>query len=130
MLNVLFVCIENACRSQMAEAFFNKLAEGKAIASSAGTNPAKKVDPAAVEAMDKYGIDISKNIPKRLELDMGNRFDYIVTMGCTDGCPITPKEKTIEWNIEDPKDKPPGEFERICSEIRAEVEKLISDLLL
>ena len=129
MLKVLFVCIENSCRSQMAEAFFNSLTD-KASASSAGTNPSNKVDSGAVESLNEVGIDISDQKPKLLSLKMNDEFDYIVTMGCMLGCPITPKEKTIVWDIEDPKGKTVAEFARIRDEIKAEVGKLIRQLSL
>ncbi len=104
MKKVLFVCIENACRSQMAKGFFNNFTKN-AFADSAGTQPSETVNSVAVKVMNEIGIDIANNKPKNLSFEMNNEFDYIVTMGCVDGCPITPKNKTIEWNIEDPKEK-------------------------
>jgi len=123
MKKVLFVCVENSCRSQMAEAIFNSIAGGGA--ESAGTNPAKEVDENAIKVMDEIGIDISGKRPKALTPDMNEKFDFIVTMGCIDGCPITPREKTIEWDIEDPKGKGIEEYRMARDEIKQNVKKLI-----
>jgi len=124
MKKVLFVCIENSCRSQMAEALFNAMAKN-AMAESAGTNPAKSVDENAIKVMNEIGIDISGKRPKALTPDMNEKFDFIVTMGCIDGCPITPREKTIEWDIEDPKGKGIEEYRMARDEIKQNVKKLI-----
>jgi arsenate reductase len=102
MRKVLFVCIENACRSQMAEAFFNKYAKNP-IAYSAGSDPAKIIDPKTVEVMKEKGIDLTNKKPVSLNSLLSENFDFIITMGCRDVCPITPKEKTIKWDLEDPK---------------------------
>jgi len=95
MIKVLFVCVENSCRSQMAEAWFNMLAKGKAIASSAGTKPAKEVDLLAIKVMEEVGISMKNQKPKALTPEMVKNFDLIVTMGCIDTCPYSPG-KTIE----------------------------------
>ena len=124
MKKVLFVCIENSCRSQMAKGFFNKLTSNES-ADSAGLQPADHVDPHAIKVMNEVGIDISHYEPKKLTLDMNNKFDFIVTMGCVDGCPLTPLEKTIEWNIEDPKGKTIEKYREVRDTIRNHVEKLI-----
>jgi arsenate reductase len=128
MKKVLFVCVENACRSQMAKGFFNSYARN-AVADSAGTNPARQVDPIAVQVMKEKNIDISGFIPKMLSFSMNNEFDYIVTMGCINGCPITPRSKTIEWNIDDPKGKPVEEYRRIRDQIEKNVKKLIEEVI-
>jgi len=101
---VLFVCVENAGRSQTAKGFFNKFTT-KAVADSAGIQPADHVDSKAITVMKEAGIDISTYTPKSLTVSMNNEFDYVVTMDCINGYPLTPKEKTIKWDIEDPKDK-------------------------
>ncbi len=127
MKKVLFVCIENSCRSQMAEALFNAMAKD-ARAESAGTNPADRVDDIAIEVMKEVGIDISNKKPRVLTQEMNEKFDVIVTMGCIDACPITPKEKTIEWNIPDPKGKGVKEYRRVRDELKEKIEHLLQEL--
>jgi len=125
---VLFICAENACRSQMAEAFFNKYASGKAFAISAGTKPADQVNPKAVEVMKEIGIDISKQKPKLLTTQMMKEADRIITMGCsTDFCPA-PHIKTEDWDIEDPSGKPITKFRGVRDQIKEKVEKLIREI--
>ncbi|MCD6146462.1 MAG: arsenate reductase ArsC [Thermoplasmata archaeon] len=126
MKNVLFVCVESSCRSQMAEAFFNSMAGGGA--ESAGISPAEEVDKGAIEVMKEIGIDISGKKPKVLMPEMNEKFDFIVTMGCIDGCPVTPREKTIEWNIEDPKGKSIEEYRKARDVIKQKVKKLIGGM--
>jgi arsenate reductase len=128
MKKVLFVCVENACRSQMAKGFFNKYAKN-AIADSAGTQPAEKVDPVAVNVMKEKNIDISVCIPKMLSFSMNNEFDFIVSMGCIEGCPITPRNKTIEWNVEDPKEKNVDFYRNVRDQIEINVKKLIDEVI-
>jgi arsenate reductase len=126
MRTVLFVCVGNAGRSQMAEAFFNQDAGGKARAISAGTKPAGAVDPRTVEVMREVGIDISGNKPKALTMEMLERADRVVNMGCgVEGvCPASFVE-TEDWQLEDPKGKPIEEVRRIRDEIRARVASLL-----
>jgi len=125
---ILFICVENACRSQIAEALFNKHASGKAVAISAGTKPAEQVNPKAVEVMKEIGIDISKQKPKILTSQMIKEADRIVTMGCsTDFCPA-PHIKTEDWNIEDPSGKPITKFREVRDQIKKKVEKLIREI--
>lgn len=126
MKNVLFVCVESSCRSQMAESFFNSMAGGGA--ESAGISPAEEVDKGAIEVMKEIGIDISGKKPKALVPEMNEKFDLIVTMGCIDGCPVTPREKTIEWNIEDPKGKSIEEYRKARDMIKQKVKKLIGGM--
>ncbi len=127
MKRVLFVCIENAGRSQMAEAFAKKYGENKFIASSAGNKPAGRVNPIVVEVMKEKGIDISKNKPKELTFQMANDSDLIVTMGCSDQgiCPGPFFKPTIEWKLEDPKGKPIEKVREIRDEIERQVQELI-----
>ena len=127
--NVLFVCVHNSGRSQMAEAFFNWLARGKARALSAGTAPADVVDPTVIEAMREVGIDISGNKPKALTPEMLEQADVVVTMGCgVEGvCPAT-FVKTEDWGLEDPRGKPLPEVRKIRDEIRARVSALLNRL--
>jgi arsenate reductase (thioredoxin) len=123
---VLFVCVGNAGRSQMAEAFFNQAAGGKARAISAGTKPASAVDPRTIEVMREVGIDISAARPKALTMEMLEQADRVVTMGCgAEGvCPASFVE-TEDWQLEDPKGKSLEEVRRIRDEIRARVTRLL-----
>ena len=129
MKKVLFVCVENACRSQMAKGFFNTFTKD-VIADSAGTQPAEEVNSVAVKVMKEKNIDISVFVPKMLSFSMNNEFDFIVTMGCIDGCPITPRNKTIEWNVEDPNGKDIGFYRRVRDQIESNVKKLINEVIL
>jgi arsenate reductase len=124
---VLFVCVGNSGRSQMAEAFFNRLADGKAQALSAGTKPAESIDPVVVEAMREIGIDISNQKPKALTLELLEQADRVVTMGCGEQglCPATFVE-TTEWNSEDPKGKRMEKVREIRDEIRSRVIDLLA----
>ncbi len=126
---LLFVCVENAGRSQMAEAFANNYGRGRVVALSGGSKPADKVNPAVVEAMKEKGIDISMNRPKPLTFEMTQGADLIVTMGCDENgiCPGPFFKPTTEWNIEDPKDKPIQIVRIIRDEIEKKVEKLVSE---
>jgi len=131
MKTVVFVCIGNSGRSQIAEAFFNYLAKGKALALSAGTQPADKVNPVVVEAMQEVGIDISGNKPKMLTLEMVEKADRMITMGCgADAGGICPASfiETEDWALEDPKGKPIAEVRKIRDEIKDRVTKLIERL--
>jgi arsenate reductase len=129
MRTVLFVCVGNAGRSQMAEAFFNHLADGKAKAISAGTKPASAVDPQTIEVMREVGIDVSGNKPKALTMGMLEQADRVVTMGCgVEGvCPASFVE-TEDWQLEDPKGKPIEEVRRIRDEIKSRALKLLDRL--
>ncbi|MFH1013206.1 MAG: arsenate reductase ArsC [Thermoplasmatota archaeon] len=127
MKKVLFVCVENTCRSQMAKGFFNRYALD-AVSDSAGTNPAERIDPLAVQVMNERGIDINGYVPQMLTFSMINEFDYIVTMGCMDGCPLTPRSKTIPWEIEDPKGKIIDDYRRIRDQIKNNVTGLIKEI--
>lgn len=127
MKKVLFVCVENAGRSQMAEAFAKKFGSNEYAVSSAGNKPAEKVNPVVAEVMMEKGIDISTNRPKLLTFQMAQDADLIVTMGCNDQgiCPGPFFKPTIDWKIEDPKGKP---IERV-REIRDEIEQLVKELV-
>ena len=129
MKNVLFVCVHNAGRSQMAEAFFNRIVEGKAVGFSAGTQITETINPVVVEAMQEVGIDISREKPKMLTLDMMDRADKVITMGCgVDGiCPasIVPSE---DWKLEDPAGKSIETVRKIRDEVKLRVEKLIVEM--
>ena len=121
------MCIENARRSQMAEALFNK-SKGQAVAASAGDRPASKVDPKAIEVMKEIGIDITKQRLKSLTMKMVEEADVVVTMGCgAEVCPVIPK-RVEEWKIEDPAQEPMDKFREVRNEIRERVESLIKTL--
>jgi len=128
---VLFVCVHNSGRSQMAEAFFNQLAKGKAQAYSAGTQPADTVNSVVVEAMREVGIDISGNKPKALTMDMVEKADKMITMGCGAEaeavCPASFVE-TEDWSLEDPEGKTLQQVRRIRTEINNRVVKLLAEL--
>jgi len=129
MKKVLFVCVGNAGRSQMAEAFFNHLVKGEAIAISAGTRPAEKISATAVAAMKEIGIDMRHQKPKLLTLEMVESADRVITMGCgvEETCPAS-FVPTEDWQLEDPRDKPLEEVRKIRDEIRARVKKLVKEL--
>jgi len=122
---VIFACVQNAGRSQMAAAFFNRLADPmKARASSAGTQPAERVHPIVVEAMKDAGIDISRHTPQRLTADLARGATLLVTMGCSGACPYVPGLAIEDWPLDDPKDRPLADVIRIRDDIRARVESL------
>lgn len=129
MKRVLFVCVENAGRSQMAEAFANHYGKGKIAAQSAGVKLADKVNAVAVTVMKEKGIDISANKPKMLTAQMAKDSDLVVTMGCGVGniCPGPFFKETIDWHLENPKDQPIEKVREIRDEIERRVKQLISE---
>jgi protein-tyrosine-phosphatase len=131
MKTVIFVCVHNSGRSQMAEAFFNKLAGGKAQALSAGTQPADEVNPVVVEAMREAGMNISSNKPKMLTMDMVEKADRMIAMGCgAEAGGICPASfiETEDWELEDPKGKSLEQVRKIRDEIKERVTKLLDEL--
>jgi len=126
---VLFVCVENAGRSQMAEAFANLYGKGKLVASSAGIMLADRVNPTVVEVMREKGIDISMNKPKLLTTKMAEEADKIITMGCSVEkiCPAPLLKNVIDWALEDPKDKPIEAVRKIRDEIEKKILKLVAE---
>jgi arsenate reductase len=129
MKKILFVCVHNAGRSQIAEAFFNHYAKGKAQAFSAGTHYASRIDPIVVEAMAERGIDISNKRPKMLTLEMLGVADKVISMGCgVEGvCPAT-FVPTEDWQLEDPEGKPIEQVRGIRDEIEAKVKRLLEEI--
>lgn len=125
---VLFVCVENACRSQMAEGFANYCGEGKIIAFSAGSKPAATVNPLAVQVMKEKGIDISGAVPKSFSELPKEVFDYVVMMGCADVCPIIPAKEEISWVIPDPKKQSIDVFRKVCDLIENKVKQLLKQV--
>jgi arsenate reductase len=129
MKKVLFICVHNAARSQMAEGFFNHLVKNSAQAVSAGTSPGYKINTAAIELMKQSGIDISRQNPKLLTTDMLKNADRVVTMGCgiEKVCPAIFVESE-DWGLDDPEGKPIQKVREIRDEIRDKVELLIKTL--
>jgi protein-tyrosine-phosphatase len=127
---ILFVCVENAGRSQMAEAFVKAYGKAKVEASSAGTMPATEVNPGVVQVMREKGVDLSRNRPKLVTSQMVQEADTIVVMGCSAQgfCPAPLLDKVVDWGIEDPKDKPIEKVREIRDEIERRVKKLISEI--
>ena len=126
----MFICVENAGRSQMAEAFANHYGKGRLIASSAGIVLAERVNPVVVEAMKEKGIDISMNKPKLFTAKMLEDTDQVITMGCSAErfCPAPLLKNVIDWGLEDPKGKPVDEVRRIRDEIETRVIKLVTEI--
>ena len=129
MKRVLFVCVHNAGRSQMARAYLRALSDGRVHAESAGTEPASQVNPVVVEAMKEKGIDVSEEQPRLLTQDMADAADRIITMGCSvqDACPAV-FMPTEDWALEDPQGKSLDDVRRIRDDIERRVRDLIADL--
>jgi arsenate reductase (thioredoxin) len=124
---VIFACVHNAGRSQMAASFFNALADpSKARALSAGADPASGVHPEVIVAMQEHGLDLSSNIPQRLTDDMAQTADLLVTMGCGDACPHVPGLRRDDWPLADPKGQSSARVREIRDEIRARVLELLA----
>jgi arsenate reductase len=128
MARVLFVCVENAGRSQMSAALFERAAGSRHEGRSAGTRPAERVNPDVVEAMSELGIDISGNVPQRLEREQAEWADVVVTMGCGDECPYIPGKRYLDWELRDPKGLALAEIRTIRDEIAECVEALVREL--
>jgi arsenate reductase len=126
---VLFVCVHNAGRSQMAAALLNQQAGGRVTVRSAGSEPASSLNPRVVEAMREVGIDISREFPKPLTDDSVRSADVVITMGCGDACPIYPGKRYEDWDLEDPAGKDIETVRRIRDEIGARVRKLVGELV-
>lgn len=127
--SVLFVCVHNAGRSQMAAAFLSHLSEGRIEVRSAGSQPANTVNPAAVEAMNELGIDMSAETPKILTTEVVKDSDAVITMGCGDTCPIFPGKRYEDWKLDDPAGQGVDAVRPIRDEIRGRIEMLIAELL-
>jgi len=127
---ILFVCVENAGRSQMAEGFFRKISPAEYQPMSAGTNPTDIINPLAIEVMKEIGIDITKQKPEVLSDDMIRNSVKIVNMGCMDkeSCPALFVNNVIEWNISDPKGKPIEQVRKIRDEVEEKVMELVAIL--
>ena len=127
---VLFVCVHNAGRSQMAAALLDRHAEGRVHVRSAGSTPGDEVNPAVVTVMDELGIDLSKEFPEPLTTEVVEAADVVVMMGCGDACPIFPGKRYLDWELTDPSGKPVDEVRLIRDEIDRRVRALLSELVL
>jgi arsenate reductase len=127
--SVLFVCVHNAGRSQMAAAFLTTLGKGRIEVRSAGSQPARQVNPAAVEAMAELGIDMSAEIPKVLTTEAVKESDVVITMGCGDECPYFPGKRYEDWVLEDPAGQGVDAVRPIRDAIKGRVENLVTELL-
>lgn len=126
MTQVIFACVRNAGRSQIAEALFNAIADArKARAVSAGTRPAEHVHPEVVDVMRELGVDLSGARPQRLTPEIARGSQMLVTMGCGDECPVIPGAARDDWRLDDPHGQPIEEVRRIRDEIRRRVEALV-----
>jgi arsenate reductase (thioredoxin) len=129
MKKILFVCIENSNRSQMAQAFANMYGNGKVAGYSAGSNPSGKVNPKAIAAMQELGYDLNVHHSKTLdEVKADAPFDAVVTMGCGDACPWMPAKQHIDWQIPDPRHMEPADFNTVRDRIGTLVKELIATL--
>jgi arsenate reductase len=126
--SVLFVCVHNAGRSQMAAAWLHHLAGDRVEVRSAGSAPGERVNPAAVEAMREVGIDMSAEVPKKLTADAVRESDVCVTMGCGDTCPVFPGKRYLDWQLDDPAGQGVEAVRPIRDEIRVLVERLITEI--
>jgi protein-tyrosine-phosphatase len=128
MATALFVCLHNAGRSQMSAALFERAAEGRHRALSAGTTPAERVHPEVVEVMRDLGVELSGRVPQQLTRELAEEADVVVTMGCGDECPYIPGKRYVDWDLEDPKGRPLDEVRATRDEIARRVDALVADL--
>ncbi len=126
---VLFVCVHNAGRSQMAAAFLDREAAGRVVVRSAGSAPADEINPVVRDVMAEIGLDISAKLPKPLTTEGVQAADVVVTMGCGDACPVFPGKRYLDWELEDPAGKDADTVRRIRDEIEARVHTLVQELI-
>jgi protein-tyrosine-phosphatase len=126
---VLFVCVHNAGRSQMAAALLDHYGAGRVTVRSAGSTPADEVNPAVVAVMAELGIDVSREFPKRLTSDAVEAADVVITMGCGDACPIFPGKRYLDWQLDDPAGLPVERVRPIRDEIDRRVRALLAELV-
>ncbi len=127
-MKVLFVCVQNAGRSQMAEALFAQAAGGRHESRSAGSEPAERVHPEVVDAMRELGVDLDGRVPHRLDRADVEWADLVVTMGCGDACPVIPGKRYVDWELDDPAGRSPDEVRAIRDEIRRRISALLPGL--
>ncbi|HJR97331.1 MAG TPA: arsenate reductase ArsC [Actinomycetota bacterium] len=125
---VLFVCVHNAGRSQMAAALLDHHARGRVHVRSAGSAPADEINPAVIAVMDEVGVDLSKEFPKPLTTEAVQAADVVITMGCGDACPIFPGKRYLDWELPDPSGRPVSEVRPIRDEIDTRVRELLAEL--
>jgi arsenate reductase (thioredoxin) len=125
---VLFLCVHNAGRSQMAAAFARELGRGQISVFTAGSAPANEINPRVVEAMREVGLDLSEEFPKPIAHEVVRAADVVITMGCGDACPIYPGKKYEDWELDDPAGQPIEQVRAIRDQIRARVEQLVKEL--
>ena len=125
---VLFVCVHNAGRSQMAAALTHYLSQGQVRVRSAGSTPADQINPAVVAVMGELGLDLSQEFPKPLTDEVVRASDVVITMGCGDACPVYPGKRYLDWELDDPAGQPVAKVRQIRDEIRTRVEALLSEL--
>ena len=128
MANALFVCLHNAGRSQMSQALFERAAQGRHGARSAGTTPGERVHPEVVEVMNELGIELGDRIPHLLSTEDAEWADVVVTMGCGDECPYVPGRRYLDWDLADPKGQPLETVRATRDEIAARVDSLVAEL--
>ena len=128
MKKILFVCIENSNRSQMAEAFAIIHGKDRAEAFSAGSEPSGKINEKAVNAMSELGYDLTQHFSKSVNDFEGEEFDYLITMGCGDQCPYVKTKHRLDWQIPQPKDMDPEEFRKVRDEIEERVRELLGKI--
>jgi arsenate reductase len=127
-VNVLFVCVQNAGRSQIARALFELAAIGAHVSRSAGSNPAERVHPEVVDVMRELGVDVSDRVPRKLDRADAEWADVVVTMGCGDECPYVPGVSYVDWDLPDPKGQPLEAVRETRDEIGRRVEALVAEL--
>jgi arsenate reductase (thioredoxin) len=126
--SVLFVCVHNAGRSQMAAGWLRHLAGDRVEVRSAGSEPAGQINPIAVEAMREVGIDITGNAPRKLDWATAESSDVLITMGCGDVCPVFPGKRYLDWQLDDPAGQNLHAVRRIRDDIKHRVEQLVTEL--
>lgn len=126
MASVLFVCLHNAGRSQMSQALFERAADGRHTASSAGTTPGDRVHPEVAAAMSEVGVDLGDCRPRLLTRELAEAADVVVTMGCGEECPYVPGKRYIDWELPDPRGRPIEEIRATRDEIASRVRELVS----
>ncbi len=128
MATALFVCLHNAGRSQMSQALFERAADGRHRALSAGTTPAERVHPEVVEVLRELGLDVADRTPRKLTRELAEQADVVVTMGCGDECPYVPGRRYLDWELDDPKGRPIEEVRATRDEIAMRVRELVAEL--
>jgi len=128
MATALFVCLHNAGRSQMSQALFERAAEGRHSALSAGTTPGERVHPEVVEVMRELGIELADRVPRKLTVELAQQADVVVTMGCGDACPYIPGKHYIDWDLPDPQGRPLEQVRATREEIERRVSELVAEL--